>query len=118
MKPDATSEAHAKTAQDAALSDWQAGKISNEFYDKTATRPFSDADVERVLKSRSSGVWQYRDFDQLRFGFWHPELELFVAWQPAEEGHESQIKTAFIVKNIDGYMSRREQSKTLRAPKR
>ena len=108
----------ARAAQDSSLADWLTGNISNEFYDKTADRAFSQTDVERVLKSSSSGVWRYRDFDQPRFGFWHPAIELFVAWQPAEEGRKSEIKTAFVVSNIEGYMARREQVAMLRRPKR
>ncbi len=108
----------AQAAQDAALAAWLNGQIANEFYDKTIDRPFSQADVERVLKSKSSGVWRYRDFDQPRVGCWHPVTELFVAWQPPEEGRQSQIKTAFVVTNIDGYIARREQVVLLRAAKR
>ncbi len=109
----------AKAAQAAALAAWQKGQIANEFYDKTQERPFSDRDVERVLKSKSSGVWRYRhEKGQPRYGFYHPETELFAAWQPNEEGYQSQIKTCFRRARIESYMSNQTDVVCLRQPKR
>lgn len=107
----------ASWAQTSTLADWQEGKITKEFYEKTARRAFSAADAERTLKSRSSGVWRYRDHGQPRYGFWHPETWLLVAWQPAAEGLHSEVKTAFIVREISVYMADRDSVTLLRAPR-
>ncbi|MCS6859920.1 MAG: hypothetical protein NZT92_06330 [Abditibacteriales bacterium] len=114
-----TQEEQAKAAQAAALAAWQAGQIANELYDKTQERPFSDRDVERVLKSKSLGVWRYRhEKGQPRYDFYHPETELFVAWQPDEEGYQSQIKTCFRCARIESYMNNQSDVVCLRQPKR
>jgi hypothetical protein len=113
-----TSEEQANAVQQAALADWQSGHIGNEFYDKVPERQISDRDVERVLKSKSSGVWQYRhEKNQLRYGCWHPATEIFVAWQPAEEELQSEIKSAFIVHFIDRYVAGKDEVVCLRPPK-
>jgi hypothetical protein len=112
-----TPEERARAVQAAALADFQAGKIANEFYAKEAERPFTDADVERVLKSRSSGVWRYVYDDEPRYGFWHPDTTWFVAWRPNEEGYESELKTCFDVLDGARYVQNRSDVKCLREPK-
>ncbi len=111
-------EEQAKAAQAAALATWQKGQIANEYYEKTHRRPFSDRDVERVLKSNATGVWRYHDYGQPRYGFWHPVTEIFVVWQPEEEGYASQIKSAFWEDDGETYMARRQDAILLRKPKR
>ena len=108
-------EAHA--VQLAALTDWLAGRLANEYYDKVPERRIADSAVQRVLQSRASGVWRYRhDQEQPRYGFWHPESEILVVWQPAEENLHSQIKTCFRRARIESYMLRQEAAACLRAP--
>jgi hypothetical protein len=73
-----TPEERARAAQAAALADFQAGRIANEFYPKQEEHGFTDADVERVLRSGSSGVGRYlthhgasaRFFAALRMTMW------------------------------------------------
>jgi hypothetical protein len=84
----------AEKAQAAALADFLAGKVGKEFTAKLLERGISDRDVERVLKSHSSGVCQYVHEGQPRYGFYHPDSGVFVSWQPAEGGFTSEIKTA------------------------
>ncbi|NCO41592.1 MAG: hypothetical protein COZ06_28425 [Armatimonadetes bacterium CG_4_10_14_3_um_filter_66_18] len=108
-------EAHA--AQAAALADWLAGRIANEYYDKVPERQISDTAVQRVLQSKVSGVGRYRHTrDQPRYEFWHPESEILVVWQPAEQTLHSQIKTCFRRARIEPYMLRQEAAACLRAP--
>jgi len=49
----------ADEAQAAALADFLAGRVSNEFTAKTLERGISDRDIERGLKSGSSAVCRY-----------------------------------------------------------
>ncbi len=113
-----TPEERARVAQAAALTDFQAGRIANEFYAKEAERPFTDADVERALKSRSSGVCRYVYEGEPRYGFWHPATQLFISWRPSEEGYTSQVKTCYRVQHGERYLRNRRESVMLRRPKR
>lgn len=101
-----------------ALADWETGKFSNEFYAKLVERDISEIQVERALRSRSSGVCKYRHHGQPRYGFWHPASKLFTVWRPAEEGYESEYKTCFYVRNGVTYMHGLENVEILRSPGR
>lgn len=111
-------EDKAQEAQRSALADWQAGRVGNEFYDKVHRRDIASSDVERVLASKSSGIWRYRHaLGQVRYGFWHPVTRIFIVWQPDEEGLVSQIKTAFSEEDGVTYASRMEDVESLRLPR-
>lgn len=101
-----------------AFDDWEAGKFSNEFYAKLVERDISDIQVERALRSRSSGICRYRHRGQPRYGFWHPASQLFIVWRPAEEGYESEYKTCFYVRSGMAYMRGLEDVEILRFPGR
>jgi hypothetical protein len=116
--PKRTAEDQARAAQVAALADFQAGRVAKEFTAKCLERRLFDKEIERVLKSRSSGVWRYTHLGQPRYGLWHPHTKVFIAWQPHEEGFRSELKTCF--RESDGlrYMERQEGVVLLRRPKR
>lgn len=94
--------------QAAALRAWIEGRLNKEFTAKQRDRGISDADIERVLKSNAALIGKYRHHDQPRYGFWHPETGVFVAWQPAVEGDRDELKTCFIAVNGDSYMRERQ----------
>lgn len=100
-----------------AIADWETGKFSNEFYAKLVERDISDIQVERALRSRSSGICKYRHRGQPRYGFWHPASKLFIVWRPAEEGCESEYKTCFYVRSGMAYMLGLENVEILRFPR-
>lgn len=111
-------EEEARSAQQLALSDWEAGRIADEFYAKVPERGISDAQVVLVLRSKTTGVWRYvHDREQPRYAFWHPRTELLVAWQPPQKGHEGQIKTSFYRVAIEDYMHT-QAAVCLRRPRR
>jgi hypothetical protein len=113
-----TAEEQARAAQEAALADFQTGRVAKEFTAKCLERHIFDKDIERALKSHSSGVWRYTHLGQPRYGFWHPRTKVFVAWQPREEGFQNELKTCF--RESDGlrYMGKQEAVILLRRPKR
>ncbi len=73
-------EGEAKRIQAAALADWAAGNVNKEFTEKQGERGVSDKDVERTLKSKSPLICRYTDYGQPRYGFWHPEVRVFIGW--------------------------------------
>ena len=113
-----TAEEQARVAQEAALADFQTGRVAKEFTAKCLERRIFDKEIERGLKSRSSGVWRYTHLGQPRYGFWHPHTQVLIAWRPREEGFQSELKTCF--RESDGlrYMERQEGVVLLRRPKR
>jgi len=112
-----TPEQEATEAQAAALVDFLAGQLGKEFTEKAADRGIADRDVERVLRSRSSGVWRYRHYGQPRYGFWHPQTQYFVAWRPAAEGWSSEVKSCFYEEDADRYLADQDESVCLRRPR-
>ena len=111
-------ENQASEAQAQALADFLAGRLSNEFSAKCLERAISDREIERVLKSKSSVVASYVDHGQPRYGFWHPESLLFVAWQPPRLGKRGLLKSA--LEHLDGfdYLRCRPGAEVLRRPTR
>ena len=104
-------------AQEAALADFLAGRVSNEFTAKALERAISDRDIERVLKSGSSAVCRYVHEGQPRYGFWNPGNNLFVAWQPSGGGMPSELKTAIVPRNRIRYLLRLSEGVVLRRPR-
>ena len=91
--------------------------LSNEFYAKLVERDISDIQVERALRSRSSGICKYQHRGQPRYGFWHPASKLFIVWRPAKEGYESEYKTCFYARSGMAYMRGLENVEILRFPR-
>ena len=104
-------------AQAAALADFLAGRVCNEFTAKTLERGISDRDVERVLNSGSSAGCSYIHERQPRYGFWHPGNNVFVAWQPSGGGMPSELKTAIVPRNRIRYLLRLSEGMVLRRPR-
>ena len=72
----------AKAIQAVALADWEAGNVVKEFSEKQGERDVSNRDIERTLKSKSTLICQYTHHAQPRFGFWHPEVRIFIRVVP------------------------------------
>jgi len=98
--------AEARQIQEAAYADWDAGKVGKEFSEKQLERGISNSAVERVLRSNSTLIARFYHSGQPRYGFWHPQGQVIVIWQPAEEGFESELKSCFPHKAGDGYFQR------------
>lgn len=92
--------------QAAALADWEAGNVVKEFSEKQWERGVSDRDIERTLKSKSTLICRYTDYGQPRYGFWHPEVRVFIGWQPAEARFRSEVKTCIRQDDGRAYMQR------------
>lgn len=98
----------------AVLTDWEAGNLSKEFKVKQRDRGISDAQIERTLKGKASLIGRYTDHGRPRYGFWHLQTQVFVAWQPAEAGFASQLKACFREKDGRTYMRNRRNFQVVR----
>jgi hypothetical protein len=109
------------------LPDWQPQTVVHKFQDGRYSKDFQAKLVERgirlsevlsTLRSRSSYIIKYRDryTGRWRIGFWHPRLQLFVAWAA---GPYSVFKTCFERKDGLRYMVKRltESSPIYRPPR-
>lgn len=109
----------AKAIQAAARADWEAGNVNKEFTEKQRERGVSDKDMERTLKSNSTLICRYTHHGQPRFGFWHPEVRMWIAWQPAEAGLQSELKSCITdIKDGFAYGRRRDDFELVRREKR
>ena len=74
--------------------EFQDGRYSKDFEAKLAERGIRLPEVLNTLRSRNSYIVKYRDryTGRWHIGFWHPRLQLFVAW---EAGPYSAFKTCF-----------------------
>ncbi|MCS6859575.1 MAG: hypothetical protein NZT92_04550 [Abditibacteriales bacterium] len=66
----------------AAQADWQQGRLHRKFEDDMADRKIGRNDVVVTLSKRSIIIFYCYDGRE-RFGFYHPRLNLFIAWSPA-----------------------------------
>lgn len=108
----------ARQIQEAAHADWNAGNVVKEFSEKQLERSVSDMDIYQTLRSKSTLICRYTHHSQPRFGFWHPRVKMWIAWQPAEEGLRSELKSC--ISNIrDGlaYGQRRDDFELVRMAK-
>jgi hypothetical protein len=109
----------AKAIQAAARADWETGNVNKEFTEKQGERGVSDKDVERTLKSNSTLICRYTHHGQPRFGFWHPQVRTWIAWQPAEAGLPSELKSCITdIKDGFAYGRRRDDFELVRREKR
>jgi len=67
-----------------------------------------------VLKSNSTLIARFYHTGQPRYGFWHPQSELLVIWQPAEEGFQSELKSCLPHKFGDEYLQRQTDFQPVR----
>ena len=105
--------------QAAVLADWEAGNVVKEFSEKQWERSVSNRDIERTLKSKSTLICRYTHHGQPRFGFWHPQVRMWIAWQPAEEGLRSELKSCIPdIKDGLAYGRRRDDFKLVRRERR
>ena len=104
----------AAVIQMAALADWNAGKVGKEFSEKQLGRNVFDIDIERTLRGQSTLICHYTDYGQPRYGFWHPQVRVFIAWQSPEEGFRSQLKTCIRYEDGRGYMQRQDDFEPVR----
>ncbi len=108
----------AAVVQAAALADWEAGNVVKEFSEKQLGRGVSNRDMERTLKSKSTLICQYTHHAQPRFGVWHSHVKVWIAWQPAEEGLRSELKSCIPdIKNGLTYGQRRDDFELVRIAK-
>ncbi len=104
-----------EAVQAAALADWEGGNVVKEFSEKQRERRVSDRDIERTLKSKSALICRYSHHGQPRFGFWHPQVRMWIAWQPAEEGLQSELKSCIHdIKDGLAYGQHRDNFKLIR----
>lgn len=99
--------------QAAALQAWEEGHLGKEFTSKLQDRGLDDSDVHQVLRSKGSYIAKYTDNGQPRYGFWHPGSKTFVAWQPNEQGYESEFKTCIKIGSAN-YLKQRKDFRALR----
>jgi len=65
----------------AAKADWQQGRLSRKFEGVLVERSVGRGDVTVTLSKRSIVIFYYHEGYE-RFGFYHPRLNLFIAWSP------------------------------------
>ncbi len=82
------------------------GRYGKDFEAKLAERGISMEDILNVLRGKRTYIVKYRDRHtrRWRIGFWHPRIELFVAWKPGRNGG---LKTCFWRKSGVKYIQER-----------
>jgi hypothetical protein len=76
------------------IREFKEGRFNRDFENKLADRGIPLQAVLNTISSRHTYVGLYHDRYEgtRRIGFWHPRIQIFVAWKP---GRDSQFKTAF-----------------------
>lgn len=81
---------------------WRQGIISRKFYDEMKDEGISDGDIVVTLSRRSYIALYFHDERrEERIGFWHPKLNLFIAWSPLKG---SRLITVFRPRKRERYL--------------
>ena len=76
------------------IQEFREGRFDRDFETKLADRRIPLQVVLNTISSKQTYIAKYHDrYDGTRrIGFWHPRIQVFVAWKP---GRNSHFKTAF-----------------------